>query len=454
MGLFWKIFMSFMVAMTVTLVGTVYVSFRLANQLFDQALNVEGRAKITDEAAAALSHGGERGLKIWLNNHLRIAPGIVLYVMNERGDELLGRAMPRELFQLLRTRPFRPQSSPPPSNLRPMQLTSTLIGPNDEEYRLLFARAPSTFLGLLTWPGTPFAVISIAVLATALMALLLARYLSSPIARLQKASLALAAGALDARVGQPFTRRKDEVGRLARDFDKMAERIQALVTDKETLLRDVSHELRSPLARIRMALALAQRRANQAAQPDLERIEREAERLDALVGQVMTLTRLRTATEPRRDVVRLDTLVAEVVDDARYEHPKTKVEYSTSGEVSLLGDPDGLKSAVENVVRNALIYSDPAQLIEVRLEAKAGEAAVRVLDRGPGVAPEDLAKIFEPFYRTDQSRDHRQDGQGIGLAITARVTELHHGSVRALNRPDGGLEVVLKFPLDRLPEAA
>jgi signal transduction histidine kinase len=450
-GLFWKIFMSFMVAMTVTLVGTVYVSFRLANQAQDQ-LNVEGREKILDEMAAALSHGGERELKLWLYQHPRVAPGVVVFVFNERGDELNGRATPRELARLLATRPFRPQ--PPPANVRPRQPAATLIGPSQEEYRVLFNAAPFTFLGVLMWPGTPVAVICIALLATAGMALLLARYLSSPIARLQKASLALAAGALDARVGQPFTHRKDEVGKLARDFDKMAERIQALVTDKETLLRDVSHELRSPLARIRMALALAQRRADAAAQPNLERIEREAERLEALVAQVMTLTRLRTATEPRRDIVRLDTLVSEVVDDARYEHPQTKVEYSTSGEVSLLGDPDGLKSAVENVVRNALVYSDPAQSIEVRLEANAREAAVRVLDRGPGVAAEDLTRIFEPFYRTDQSRDHRQDGQGIGLAITARVTELHRGSVRALNRPEGGLEVVLKFPLDRLPAAA
>ncbi|HEX5046667.1 MAG TPA: ATP-binding protein [Gammaproteobacteria bacterium] len=451
MGLFWKIFMSFTVAMTVTVVGTVYVSFRVANQVFEQ-VNVAGREKIVDQMASALSHGGERELKQWLYQHPRVAPGTVVFVMNERGDELLGRATPRELARLLSTRPFRP--SPPPPNLRPLQWTTQLIGPNDEEYRVWFSPAPFTWLGVMMWPGTLVSVITIGLLATAAMALMLARYLSSPIARLQKASLALGSGALDARVGQPFTRRKDEVGTLARDFDKMAERIQALVTDKETLLRDVSHELRSPLARIRMALALAQRRANQAAQTDLARIEREAERLDALVGQVMTLTRLRTATEPRRDIVRLDTLVGEVVDDARYEHPQTKVEYSTTGEVSLLGDPDGLKSAVENVIRNALVYSDPAQPIEVRLEANAREAAVRVLDRGPGVAPEDLARIFEPFYRTDQSRDHRQDGQGIGLAITARVTELHRGSVRALNRPEGGLEVVLKFPLDRLPAAA
>jgi len=451
-SLFWKILVAFMIAMTVTLVGSVYVSFQLAGGAFDQ-VNVEGRDKIIEQAAAALALGGERELKNWLNKNPRPAPGTVLLVTNERGDELLGRAMPREVVRLLMTRPLSRRTGAPP-NLKPMQLTPNLIGPDNEEYRLLFVRAPITFLGLLMWPGTQAAVISIALIAVAATSLLLARYLSSPIVRLQKASRSLAAGALDTRVGQPFTRRKDEVGTLARDFDAMAERIQALVTDKETLLRDVSHELRSPLARIRMALALAQRRAELAAQPDLERIGREAAKLDALVGQVMTLSRLRTATAPRRDVVRLDSLVAEVVEDARFERPEAKLEYSATGDVTLRGDPDGLKSAVENVVRNALAYGDPTQPIEVRLEAGAYEASVRVLDRGPGVSPEDLARIFEPFFRADKSRDHAHGGQGIGLAITARVMELHAGSVEARNREGGGLEVILKLPLRERPEPA
>jgi two-component system sensor histidine kinase CpxA len=444
-SLFWKILTAFMIAMTVTLVGSVYVSFQLAEQAFDQ-VNVEGRDRIIEGAAGALAHGGERELKAWLYKNPRPAPGTVLLVTNERGDELLGRAMPHEVARLLITRPLYRRPSVP-ANLKPMQLTPNLVGPDNEEYRLLFVRAPITFLGILTWPGTQVAVISIALIAVAATSLLLARYLSSPIVRLQKATRALAAGALDTRVGKPVNRRKDEVGTLARDFDAMAERIQALVTDKETLLRDVSHELRSPLARIRMALALAQRRADQAAQPDLARIEREAEKLDELVGNVMTLSRLRTATAPRRDVVHLDSLVAEVVDDARFERPEAKLDYSASGDVQVLGDPAGLKSAVENVVRNALIYSDPAQPIEVRLQNGADQAVVRVLDHGPGVAPEDLTRIFEPFYRTDKSRDHARDGQGIGLAITARVMELHAGSVEARNRDGGGLEVVLKMPL-------
>jgi len=444
-SLFWKIFVSFMIAMTVTSVGAIYVTYRIVSRPLTQT-EFEGRDQIIGEVSAALARGGERELKSWLFNNPRPTRSTVLLVTNERGDELLGRAMPRELRALLNFRPPGRRPDRPP-NFQGVQLTPMITGPDGEEYRLLFARTPMEIYGILIWPGTQVAVLSIAIFAAAVMSLLLARYVSSPIVRLQKASRSLAAGALDTRVGAPFSRRRDEVGTLARDFDAMAERIQELVTAKETLLRDVSHEFRSPLARIRMALALAERRAGAASQPDLARIEREAERLDALVGQVMTLTRLRTTDAPRRDVVRLDTLVGEVVDDARFEYPDAKVEYTPTSEISLRGDADGLKSAIENVVRNALIYGDRSKLIEVRLDGGAGAVTVRVLDRGPGVPEAELERIFEPFYRTDKSRDHRQDGQGIGLAITARVTELHGGRVTARNRAEGGLEIAIELPL-------
>jgi two-component system sensor histidine kinase CpxA len=445
MGLFWKIFVSFGVAMTLTLVGTVYVSFRLAGPAFDQ-VDVEVRDRITEEAAAVLAERGERGLRGWLSRHRRSEPGIIVLVTKDGGKELLDFPMPKQLRRWLRAGPRSPDAAPP--NVRPQRLGEGLVGPDGKEYRLWFARAPVTVLGILTWPGTQAAVLTISMLAAALVSFMLARYLSSPIARLQRASRALAAGALDTRVGRPFNRRKDEVGTLARDFDTMAERIQALVTDKETLLRDVSHELRSPLARIRVALALAQRRADDAAQPDLERIEREAERLDELVGQVMTLTRLRTATAPSRAPLDFGSLVSEVIEDAQFEHPNARITFTADDPVpEILGDLGGLKSAVENVVRNALIHAGAEAPIEIELRAAHDTLALRVLDRGPGVADEDLARIFEPFYRADKGRDHQKNGQGIGLAITARVMELHGGSVRAANRPEGGLEVTLTLPL-------
>jgi two-component system, OmpR family, sensor kinase len=446
MGLFWKIMVSFGIAMTVALASTVYVSFRLADSAFDQ-VNVGGHERIVQEAADALEQGGQRQLRWWLLTNPRPAPGVVLLVIDDNGNELLGRALPVEIARLLMTRPPRPPAGRPQS-FQPVQLPR-LTGPDGETYRLLFSRAPITVLGILTWPRTQMTVLITSILSAAGMSLLLALYLSLPITRLQRASRALAAGALDTRVGPPYTRRKDEVGKLACDFDTMAERLQQLVNDKETLLRDVSHELRSPLARIHMALALAQRRAGEELQPSLRRIEQESERLNELVGQIMTLSRLRTRAEPIREQFSFEELVGEVLQDARYEQPTAKLEFSVKAPVpQVRGEREALKSAVENVIRNALKYGDTERPIEVSLQSHGDEMVLRVSDRGPGVPENDLKRIFEPFYRGDSSRDHREDSQGIGLAITSRVMELHGGRVAAANREGGGLVVTMTFPAD------
>jgi two-component system sensor histidine kinase CpxA len=458
MTLFWKLFASIGVAMVVTLVATVYVSYELASVTFNQA-NIEGREPIIQEAAVILAQGGERGLRTWLRDHTQQSSrDMVLLIVDENGRELLGRAMPGEIRRLLSGggRAGGPNGGSDrrdgfgggmrPSNFRPAQPAPDLIAPDGEAYRLLFTRPLFTVFGVLTWPGTRFAVAGIAILVAALTSMLLARYISSPIVRLQRASRSLAAGVLETRVGSPSIRRSDEVGILARDFDAMAERLQALVTDKETLLRDVSHELRSPLARIRMALVLAERNSSEAAQPELDRIEKETEQLDELIGQILTLARLRTQEEPQRDQLQLDEVVTEVIDDARFEQPKAQIEFSSVAPVSIVGDRRGLKSAIENIVRNAMTYAGDDGPIEIQIEEKGRSAVVRVRDSGPGVAEEDLTRIFEPLFRADESRDHKTAGQGIGLAIAARVMELHGGKISARNRTSGGLEITLELP--------
>jgi len=445
-NLFWKIFITFGVAMVLTLVGAVFVSFRLVGQAFDQ-LNIENREQIIAEAAEALENGGETGLKEWLREHPRPAPGTMLMVVDENREDLLGRQLPQRFSRLLSSRSRRPRNAP--RNLRPIQLTPNLVGADGQEYRLLWVRTQITVLGMLTWPATQVAVLAMVVIAAAATSLPLARYLSSPIVRLQRASRALAAGALETRVGAPFDRRRDEVGTLARDFDAMAEQIQALVTDKETLLRDVSHELRSPLARIRVALALAQRKAGDAPQTDLTRIETEAESLDDLIGQILTLSQLRTQVEQQVAPVDITALVAEIIDNARFEYPDTQIRYVMTQLPEVSGNAGELKSAIENVVRNALNYSSAGQIVDVQLVADSQRIEIRVLDQGPGIAKPDLKRIFEPFFRADQSRDHQQSGQGIGLAITASVLERHGGKANARNRPEGGLEVTLELPVSR-----
>ncbi len=481
MSLFLKIFLTFGAAMAATLVSTVYISFQFAQGAFDP-VRIEQHDPMVNEAAIALADGRERGLRDWLAENTRQESGLILLIVDDRGEELLGRALPMEMRRLLRIGGSRPR--PPgdgmsfgdgdrdgdrdtgssdrepgserdrerPPNLRPAQLTPHLVGDDGDEYRLLFVRPPVAVFGMLAWPGSRPAIGAVALLIAALTSLLLARYISAPIARLRRASRDLAKGNLDARVGAPERGwATDEVGVLSRDFDTMAERIQALVTDKETLLRDISHELRSPLARIRMALGLAERRANDEVQPDLQRIEREAERLDALIGQIMTLARLRAQREPVREPVRMDVLVQGIVEDARYEHPEATVNYRCPDRPELLGDGRGIASAVENVVRNALAYAGGSGPIDVEIATEAEDVVVTVRDRGPGVPPEELPRIFEPLYRADKSRDHGAApegdvGQGIGLAIAARVMQLHGGDATAENRAGGGLKVTLRLP--------
>lgn len=452
MNIFWKIFITFGFAMTLTLVGAVFVSFRLAALAFDQ-LNIENREVIIEQAAAALSAGGEEQLRAWLRGNPAATPNIVVMILDDRGADLLGRPLPQRFEQVLRSRSFRPHKAPP--NFRPPQFTGTIVDPQTgKEYGLLFVRTRVTVLGVLTWPATQVAVITMAILAAAATSLLLARYLSSPIVRLQRASRSLAAGALDTRVGGPFNRRKDEVGTLARDFDAMAERIQALVNDKDALLRDVSHELRSPLARIRVALALAQRKASEASQADLDRIEQETERLDLLVGQILTLARLRSPLTGRHERLRIDELVAEVVANARFEHPDVEIELAADAVPQIRGNRAELTSALENVVRNAVIHTGASGPVHVAVTASGRRVEVHIADRGPGVSEEDLQRIFEPFYRVDQSRNHQRSGYGLGLAIAASVVKRHKGTVQARNGADGGLEVELILPTIGTAKAA
>jgi two-component system sensor histidine kinase CpxA len=452
--------------MALTLLGAIFVGFSLASLAFDQ-LDIQGRDEVIERAADALAVGGKEGLSDWLESNPTPSPGIMLLVLDASGQDLLDRPLPQRFRRLLRAQDDRAERdrgrddradggrddraerdrgrNRGPPNFRPPEPTATLVGPDGEELRLVFVRTQITVLGILSWPATQFAVLILAVLAAALTSLMLARYLSSPVVRLQRATRALAAGALDARVGKPFNQRRDEVGTLARDFDAMAEQIQTLVTNKDTLLRDVSHELRSPLARIRVALALAQRKSGDSAQPDLGRIEQEAENLDDLIGQILALVRLRTMSTDHGEQIELADLIREVVDNARFEEAGMNISVTTAPVPSIRGNRTELTSAIENILRNAMAHSEPDGEITVVLAHKDAKHEITISDRGPGVPPDALKRLFEPFFRVDASRDHQQTGYGLGLAIAASVIEKHGGDVTARNRAGGGLAVTLSL---------
>lgn len=300
-------------------------------------------------------------------------------------------------------------------------------------------------------PGALWLRLAALALVVGGLSLLLARHLSQPVGALRRATQRLSEGDLSARVEGPVATRRDEIGELARDFDAMAERLEGLLGSQRRLLRDVSHELRSPLARLRVALELARNRAGASAGEQLDRIEREAGRIDELIGQLLLLERL-AAGQAGGEPVAFDLadLVGEVVDDASFEAVAagSRVELGPCPDCPLHGHPGLVRSALDNVLRNAIRFAPAGSAVEVSLESDAGFVRVTVRDRGPGVPDEHLGSLFEPFTRVADARERGSGGAGLGLAITRRAVELHGGSVSARNHPDGGLEVAIRLPAD------
>lgn len=294
------------------------------------------------------------------------------------------------------------------------------------------------------------------VVVAGLLSLLLARYLSRPLSRLREASDRIARGDLKVRVTPALEGGSAEVMAVAHDFDLMAERIEALLESQRRLLRDVSHELRSPLARLGVALELARKRAGPDAEGALDRIERDSLRLGELISEILDLSRLETGTNAGEvEVVDLGALIAEVVDDVDFEAKGRgrSVTLTLDPAESLVTEarPELIRRAIENILRNAVRFAPDDTAVEctVRVSSDGGHryAEVTSRDHGPGVPEAELAEIFRPFYRVETARDRNTGGAGIGLAIVERAVRIHGGIVRAENAEGGGLRVVIRLPL-------
>ncbi len=283
---------------------------------------------------------------------------------------------------------------------------------------------------------------------------LLARSLTKPILQLRKATRQFAGGALATRVGSTLETRKDEIADLGWDFDTMAERIEALVDAQQRLLRDISHELRSPLARLNVALELARQRSGENPGKALDRIERESERLNELISELLTLTLLESGTEKiEKTPIDLEDLIESIVEDSNFEarDRNRRVKIVASRKVTVSGSEEMLRRAVENVVRNAIRYTDESTAVEVSLLEQEIDgqwvAVIRVRDQGPGVPEAALSQMFKPFYRVEDDRGRITGGTGIGLAITERSVQLHGGTILVSNVTEGGLAVEMMLPV-------
>jgi two-component system sensor histidine kinase CpxA len=446
--LFLRIFLAFWAAMLVVLGTTAGIAWYRFQQV--KRVNVDIK-QLANEAAALLRSDGAQALPAWIKDSERKYKERDIFIVDSTGDDVLKRPLPhhiRKYVGRLQKAGLLGENRLDSRDIDDPLLWTPLFTDSSGTVYSIMISGPSWPMNMLNATDVRIVVFVFALLISGFMCWWLARYVSKPVERLQSSARSLAAGNLDARVGEEFSSRHDELGVLARDFDVMAEHVRNLIASKEDLLRGMSHELRSPLARLRVALGLA-RRPGEDLSRQLDRIELEAERLDTLIGQMLQLSQLRAA-EPAhlREEVELTTLLTEVVEDARLEAnaQNKQVEWTPSASVVVEGDQSLLRSAIENVLRNAVRFTASGTAVRAQLQQEGSRARLLIEDKGPGVPDPELDRIFEPFYRVAQSRDRDSGGTGLGLAITARIVALHGGRVVAGNGSAGGLRVEIALP--------
>jgi two-component system OmpR family sensor kinase len=446
--LFWKFFAFVWLAQLAGII-TVASMFWLADRRTEAALNDIAAGPIAgiqvDAAAEVLQYAGAGAFRNWSERER----GSTVFVVDEAGRDVLDRPVPpgvtAEIRRLTRDRAESP-------GIRQVQAadghryTLFAMGHGADRSGGTLPHAPALRYRLHLMPPPIPVIVTLA--ASILTALLLAGYVAKPIRSLRAAFEAAAAGDLDRRIAPHLGNRHDELADLGRDFDRMAARLKGSMQGQRRLLHDVSHELRSPLARLQAAAGLIRQNPDQI-EAMMTRIEEEISRIDRLVGELLTLARLEagefTAVEEEVD---MRDLVRDIVHDANFEAKahEREVIWDDRGSATIQGRPELLHSAIENIVRNALKHAPESRIVRVETSVDAAERqyTLRVLDDGRGIPEDELPDLFTPFFRGARAQP---DGYGLGLAIARRSIEAYGGSIRASNRSGGGLSVEIVLSL-------
>lgn len=452
-GLYWKIYLAFILtSVLATLVTMAYAVFyrQLSNETSNLIAPTEG---YISSAQLMLQRGGESLLMEWLIT-IEQHPNVNAYVFNNEGISIVGDPVPESVSQ------YAFSASEFLVKVQPLNRSEILV------------KAPLTsmdgqFYLLVVEFLHPFAVLdvksyitlglSVAIIFFGGIGFLLSGYLSRPMRRLQKTVKAIAAGDLTARSGYRLRRRRDEIGDLSREFDVMADRVQTLLADQKGLLRDISHELRSPLARLQIATELARMDAEEPVVEYLDRIELETGRINDLIADILLLAKLEVERHPEQwQETDLVQVIEQIVHDAHFEQQAESIELSCpKKECWVMAESKLLSSAFENLIRNALLHTFPNTKVEITIKAVDSDFVITVRDHGPGVAEEHIPHLTQPFYRAEHARERiAQDvkqqcsggrGYGLGMAIADRVIRSFDGHMAIRNHPEGGLEISCYF---------
>ncbi len=447
LNLYWKVFLGFWLSTIVIVSGAVLASHYLP--VTETTIDVTPPQLLLGQALESLSRGQLEGLRQW-SKEAREKSSTRTLLLNQQNKNLLtGELFAPKRDELLALTKVTPQHGRVAINTAARRyLAVALPADNSNALLRLIIDTPNErsqlqkmFVRSL-WPR-----LLIAVLLSGIVCYVLSGNFTVPIKQLRYATRQVAAGNYDVRVSEHMHSTKDELDLLARDFDHMTQKVQQTLKNQQRLIQDVSHELRSPLARLQVALGLAQQRTVNEDMPELQLIEQEVQVLDDLIEQILSLPQQDLELNDAIDVIGLLHHVADVLAPEAAARQVALQITSTVDEAVVRTRGRLLSGVFENLLKNAIRYSPVNAAITVNCEINNEQVHINVQDQGPGVAKQHLAHIFEPFYRASAARDRDSGGYGLGLAIAQRSINLHHGAISAHNT-ETGLSVVVSLPLD------
>lgn len=444
-SLYWKIFLSFWLATILIILTTAWVTSEIA-----QKSSIPAREKIFMDsyatAAIVTFEAGERSvLKKWLQQTGQDKK-MTFYLLSSSG-EIISPVPPTEEIRKISQDLNNSVLDEGILKFGNLIISHEVISTSGKTYRLAaVSETPLSHFVVIPWAGLTIRLI-IAIVISGLICYLLSLYLTQPLRLLSLAAKSIGRGKLNTRVGVFKGHYRDEIANLSADFDRMAEELETLIHSKERLLQDISHELRSPLARLHIAIELGRKKTLGKAEVEFNRMEKECLQLNSLIEEILQFARLEHSTE---EIIKLPLslkeLIKKIVEDANFESGIARVKFYATSDGIIAMNENLMRSAIENIIRNALHYAPTDTDIHVSLTQKAQQLHITIEDEGIGVPPDQLEKIFSPFYRVDTSREKKTGGYGLGLAIARKAIFLHQGAICATNKLTGGLLIEIILP--------
>ncbi len=447
-SLYWKIFVSFWLATVLVIVTTAWFTSQITQKASQPLREKMFMDSYANAAVATFESGQHSALLKWLKK-IGLSRHMSIYLLTSKG-EIIGVNKPPANVKRVSDYLVRDQF-PNEGIFKTGKLivSHEILSTSGIFYRLAaVSDKPISNYIEIPWAGLTIRL-TLAIVISGLICYLLSLYLTKPLRSLRMAATSIAKGKLNTRVGPFRGHGKDEIAELSNEFDRMAEELEGMVHAKERLLQDISHELRSPLARLNIAIELGKNKTQHLADNEFARMELESQRLNALIGEILDFARLdKSTTALCLSKTNLSDLLCEIINDGNYEF-QGRIVAQHIDPCELMIDARLIHRAIENIVRNALHYSpqDKQVVLSLHQDRVHQRVIITVQDSGPGVPPDQLEKIFSPFYRVDTSRAKKTGGVGLGLAIAAKAVALHQGTITAENNSNGGLLVRVMLPL-------